>query len=68
MAQSGCLSDENMKNSVNHDNFKEKKLCLKINKAYVYAFLKTASGLLLVSQDNTKHETTEESFYILNFL
>lgn len=46
----------------------EKKICLKMNKVYVYAFLKKASGLLLESHDNTKHETTEESFYILNFL
>lgn len=46
----------------------EKKICLKMNKVYVYAFLKKASGLLLESHDNTKHETAEESFYILNFL
>lgn len=61
-----------MKNNVNHDNFKEektylkmneKKVCLKINKAYVYAFLETASGLLLLSHDNTKHETTDVSIF-----
>lgn len=39
-----------------------------MNKAYVYAFFETAAGHLLVSHDNTKHETTEESFSILNFL
>lgn len=32
LAQSGCLPDENMKNNVDHDNFKEKKTYLKMNK------------------------------------